>query len=414
MLSHPTGNEAATALLSGLIERGQLHSFYVSQGSSNWLSKLLPGSAQSSVIGKINCPPDKLNTYPAAKEFVRSIDQGLGFQVLSRQESSGDSLDCAYNKFDEQVAGTLVDKYGSPVKKAYRPTGVFCYEEAALLTFRAARQMGIKCFYQLTMPYWQTSQRLLMEEIQRLPEWEQTLGGNCDWQRKQSRLTEELALADVIVCPSKFVRSSLPPEVVQNKVVLVSEYGSPEIDESYAEAAGRRAASKLRVLFVGAMSQRNGLADLFAALHSLNRADVELVVLGNPDLPLEFYRRQYAAFIFEKARSPQEVLKLLKTCHVLALPAILEGRAPVLQEAMMCGLPLVITPNSGGGDLIEEGSTGFLIPIRSPEKIAEKIGWCADHRHELENMAGLSRKKATGAGWDSYRNKILEKILPVR
>ena len=57
----------------------------------------------------------------------------------------------------------------------------------------------------------------------------------------------------------------------------------------------------------------------------------------------------------------------------LILPSIVEGRALVQQEALSCGIPIVVTPNAGGEDLIEDGITGHLVPIRSPEKIAEKV-----------------------------------------
>ena len=53
---------------------------------------------------------------------------------------------------------------------------------------------------------------------------------------------------------------------------------------------------------------------------------------------------------------------------------------------MSQGLPLVITPNTGGDDLVIEGRTGFLVPIRSPEKIAEKLAWFNQHRQELLAM----------------------------
>ena len=78
-----------------------------------------------------------------------------------------------------------------------------------------------------------------------------------------------------------------------------------------------------------------------------------------------------------------------------------------MQEAMSCGLPLIITPNSGGEDLIDEGKTGFLVPIRSPEKIAEKIAWFADHREIIGEMNGLVRRKAAQITWHNYCQKIL-------
>ena len=41
------------------------------------------------------------------------------------------------------------------------------------------------------------------------------------------------------------------------------------------------------------------------------------------------------------------------------LPSIVEGRALVQQEALSCGLPIIVTSNAGGEDLIDEGLTGL-------------------------------------------------------
>ena len=35
-----------------------------------------------------------------------------------------------------------------------------------------------------------------------------------------------------------------------------------------------------------------------------------------------------------------------------------------------------------------EGHTGFLDPVRSPERIAEKIAWCAEHRWRCGDGSG--------------------------
>jgi glycosyltransferase involved in cell wall biosynthesis len=156
------------------------------------------------------------------------------------------------------------------------------------------------------------------------------------------------------------------------------------------------------------MTQRKGLADLFAAVNLLKRTDVELVVMGSPLMPLEFYQRQCPAFRYEAPRPHAEVLALMRSCDVFALPSIVEGRALVQQEALACGLPLIVTPNAGGEDLIDEGDTGFLVPIRSPEAIAEKIAWFADQRAELPRMRQYAIDKAAKYTWERYGDRIAD------
>jgi len=286
--------------------------------------------------------------------------------------------------------------------------GLYGYEDGCLETFRAARRRGLKCFYDLPIAYWEVVQRLLAEEAERLPEWEPTLVGTRDSRPKLQRKTEELALADVVICPSQFVLESLPEAIRREKQCVVAEFGSPPANP---EAVRRASDSeKLRVLFAGSLTQRKGLADVFAAMKLLKRHDVELIVMGSPIAPMEFYRSQYRDFTYMSTRPHDEVLKLMQSCDVLVLPSIAEGRALVQQEAMANGLPLIVTENTGGEDLIVEGETGFLVPIRSPDKIAEKVAWLADHRGNLPGMREASIRKAGQYPWQRYTDTILASI----
>src|SRR4029077_10572451 len=138
-----------------------------------------------------------------------------------------------------------------------------------------------------------------------------------------------------------------------------------------------------------------GLADVFAAMKMLDSSQIELVVMGSLSRPLDWYRDQFRNFVYEPPRPHAEVLQLMQTCDALVLPSIVEGRALVQQEAMACGLPLIVTKNAGADDLIVDGETGFLIPIRSPESIAEKIHWCAQNRSHLSGMGIVARRRAS-------------------
>jgi len=68
---------------------------------------------------------------------------------------------------------------------------------------------------------------------------------------------------------------------------------------------------------------------------------------------------------------------------------------------------LIVTANAGGADLVDEGVTGFLVPVRSPEKIAEKITWFADHRDSLAALRDAARHKAAEYSWDGYAETII-------
>ncbi|MCY1462125.1 D-inositol 3-phosphate glycosyltransferase [compost metagenome] len=96
----------------------------------------------------------------------------------------------------------------------------------------------------------------------------------------------------------------------------------------------------------------------------------------------------------------------MKSCDVFCLPSIVEGRALVIQEAMSQGLPIIITANTGAEDLVISEETGFLVPIRNPEAIAEKINWFLKHRDKIFQMGKNAKQLADTYSWDSYADKI--------
>jgi glycosyltransferase involved in cell wall biosynthesis len=323
----------------------------------------------------------------------------FGIKFLTRHETGFASVDSVYQNFDWAVSRRL--KWERGVR------GVYCYEDGALATFRAAKNRGLKCYYELPIAYFRLVERLLSEESERWPEWTRTLPGTNDSLTKHQRKQHEIELADVVICPSQFVLDSIPNSITNYRKCVVAEFGSPIPQQPpNFNPPGK----KIRVLFAGSMSQRKGLADLFAAMKLLKRRDIELVVLGSSLAPMEFYRSEFSDFIYEPPRPHQKVLELMQTCDALILPSIVEGRALVQQEAMAQGLILFATANAGGQDLIVDGRTGLLLPIRHPEAIAQALDWLAENRAAIPDMKRAAFAKACEYTWDRYADIILTQI----
>jgi len=375
-VSHPTVNQYVRALVTALDRHSELRE----------LNTTIAIGQRSVGIAR-----RKIRPHPY-REIVRLLGQRSKQHWLVRHESGWASVDAVAQAFDRHVSKTL-GKDGA----------VYCYEDSALFTFRAADRIGLKRYYELPILYWETAQKLLMQEAERYPEWEPTLLATRDSRAKLDRKSAELQLANLVICPSRQVQLSLPPGIAS----LVAEYGCP----MPVEDRPVRNRSRLRVLFAGTMTQRKGLADLFAAINLLRRPDIELVVLGTPLVPLKFYRSIYPDFVYEATRSNTQVRRLMLSCDVLVLPSIVEGRAMVQMEALSCGLPIVVTPNAGAEDLVEPGQTGFLVPIRTPERLAEILNWIADHREWVDGVRPAILAKARQSGWGSYTETILSAIL---
>ncbi|WP_217371870.1 glycosyltransferase family protein [Spirosoma rhododendri] len=302
VLTHPTGNANVRAVLAALLDSNTLREFSTTLSANPdaaWL-KLLPGSVRNEWLRRtFAVPAAQVHTHPM-REMARLALPKLGFGKSVHHETGWASIDAVYQDFDKTNAQRLARLGSHSAVNA-----VYAYEDGALATFRQARQMGLKCIYDLPIAYWETGRRLMLEEADRLPAWAATLGGGIqDSAAKLERKTEELELADVVVGPGSFVMDSIPAWAA-NKPTIVSPFGSPVTTSANGPSAAEKSDTRrpLRVLFAGSMGQRKGLGDLFAAIKLLNRpADLELVVLGHPLVPMEFYRAELPTFTYESSR----------------------------------------------------------------------------------------------------------------
>lgn len=387
IVSHPTGNTFVRALLEELQKNQQLEKFYTTIGvgfGRNPFTKIL-GKKRGYAI-----PDNKISRH-WIPELVRLLSKGD--QREKRQQA-----DKSYLYLDKKVSSKLT-KQCTQVLHAY--------EDDAYYSFKRSKELGIQCSYELPIAHWATVRRLLAEEAERYPLWEPTLESTREPEEKLFRKEEELRMTDRITCPSQFVLDSIPDEIKQNIPCQISPFGSPP-NHSIAKEIISKNSYSLKLLFVGSMSQRKGLADLLGAMKMLTKEPVSLSILGQPSLPMEFYRKQFSDFIYYPPCSNYEVRKVMCQHDALVLPSIVEGRALVQQEALACGLPIIATANAGGEDLIDEGFTGYNIPIRNPLKLVEKIFCLMDAKIKKAERVNLCQTKANQYSWSSYAQKIID------
>lgn len=58
---------------------------------------------------------------------------------------------------------------------------------------------------------------------------------------------------------------------------------------------------------------------------------------------------------------------------VFVLPSLADSYGLVTLEAMACGLPVVVTENSGSKEAVRDGVDGFVVPIRDIKALKEKL-----------------------------------------
>jgi glycosyltransferase involved in cell wall biosynthesis len=151
---------------------------------------------------------------------------------------------------------------------------------------------------------------------------------------------------------------------------------------------------------------RKGIPYLLEAFSKLDHPNKKLLLVGScSDEMTRFVRKRTEDGTVELAGPvPQaRVQDLMSESHVMVLPSIEEGFGMVLGQALACGCPVVASENTGASDLFREGFEGYIVPIRQPDAIADRLQHLADHPEVRDRMsrAAVQRVKSLG-GWDEY------------
>ncbi len=224
----------------------------------------------------------------------------------------------------------------------------------------------------------------------------------------------EYAEADAISVPSEFARRSFIEMGVDSKKLHRIPLG---VDVRRFQPAGKPSPNTFRVLFVGQISFRKGIPYLLEAFRGLRHPRKELVLVGAvcPEMEGFLADRSWENVRFIGPVPQAELPAYMSQSQVLVLPSIEDGFGMVLAQAMACGCPCISTTNTGGPDLFRDGKEGFIVPIRDPRAITERLEALAANPTLRDQMSrsALSRIQCIG-GWNEYGvsySRLLEELI---
>ncbi|MGZ0706802.1 glycosyltransferase family 4 protein [Coraliomargarita sp. W4R53] len=287
------------------------------------------------------------------------------------------------------------------------PDAIYAYEDGALASFESAQRRNIQRIYELPIGYWRAARRIQTEEAERLPLWAATMPALINSSQKLERKDAELALSNHIIVASRFTADTLKEAPLALATPHIIPLGCPPPRESVTPQGDQT--KPLKVLYVGGLSQRKGVAYLLDAVEALG-SSVELTLIGKrvgECKPLDDALLKYR---WIDSLPHCDILAAMRQHDVLVFPSLFEGFGLVLSEALSQGMPIISTRHTCAPDIIEDGVEGFIVPIRNAAAISEKLALLNEDRDRLQQMKEAALVRAASMSWQRYQDTLVQTV----
>ena len=269
-----------------------------------------------------------------------------------------------------------------------RPT-LFAYSYAALGPFRFAQSQGWRAVLGQIDPG-PVEAEIVGAEHDRHPELKTRWQPPPDGYWRAWR--EECALADWIVVNSEWSREALCREGVpkQKLRVIPLAYEAPLTERRPERQYPARFSPErpLRVLFLGQIILRKGVAQVLRAAELLQKAPVEFWMVGPSDVVSLAERTSGGNLRWFGPVPRGEAGRFYEEADVLLFPTLSDGFGLTQLEAQAHRLPVIASRHCGA--VVQHGVNGSVLPEVSAAAIVKALSACLESPANLREWARAS------------------------
>jgi glycosyltransferase involved in cell wall biosynthesis len=197
--------------------------------------------------------------------------------------------------------------------------------------------------------------------------------------RLVKRNLSEYARADRIYVASEYTRESFIEEGFRDELLSRFQF-TP--DPRYEPDDSLRGSGTFNIVYVGSLTVGKGVPLLIDAVRRLPYADIMLVLVGG--WATRGMRRFIQTACAQDPRissGPGDPLPHLRAASLYVHPSYEDGFAYAPAEALACGVPVIVSEDTGMKDLIDPPRTGLILPTGDLDALTEAIE--AAYRGEL-------------------------------
>ena len=293
--------------------------------------------------------------------------------------------------FQRTVVHALTSDIGPQTSDS---TILLSYSYTALEPFRYAKSRGWKTVLAQIDPG-PVEEAIVAEEVARVPE------SAGSWHPAPAEYwacwREECELADRIVVNSEWsreglIRGGIPAEKL---TVIPLAYEAQERRRQTSEVGGQREyparfthERPLRVLFLGLINLRKGVARLLEAARILRDEPVEFWMVGPVEIANTSTVAEAGRVKWFGPATRKQAAEFYRRADVFLLPTLSDGFAITQLEAQAHGLPVIVSKTCG--NVVENGLNGIILEEPSATCIAAAVRDYTANPDRLERLAFAS------------------------
>jgi glycosyltransferase involved in cell wall biosynthesis len=194
---------------------------------------------------------------------------------------------------------------------------------------------------------------------------------------QRRKTIKEYELADVIRVHSEYVRQTFIEEGVPEQKL---ERMYLTVHPRFKPPDGRPDDGVFRVVYVGRVEATKGIPLLIEAFSRLSVSPAELILVGGwSTRAMRRYMEERMSRDPRIRLAPGDPLPILHQADVFVHPSYEDGFAYAPFEALACGVPVIVTEDTGMKEYVEEGVNGFIVPTGNWKAIHERLEYVARH-----------------------------------
>lgn len=332
---------------------------------------------------------------------IKSGGGAVTFNEMEALQELGDVV-----VFSQREALAFVENLDSPflfdyfatlcVENMPNPSLAHFYSWAFPMTVRRLKEKGCKVAY--TVPA--HDRKVTVEEFEKLGlryPFEH-IKNDMLWRIFKQGYVD----ADVVIAPSNASACFLEEEGCRNVVVIPHGCDIPERLVPPPDG--------FHVGYLGQIGPDKGLHYLIKAWELLGYEKGPTLIIAGPNTEVirPLIEQNVGRGDFKLWGFIDSPSTLYNAVSVYIQPSVCESFGIEILEALAHGRPVVASEGAGASELIKDGETGFVVPIRDHKAMADKIDWLKRNPQKAREMGQKGREVAKNYIWDKIHPQYLE------